>query len=534
MIDLYAVQFEADELNISAARKRVQTTIDLVENWIVSAYRRQFGVSLSIPKDDFSLDLQNERLISRSTEQTVDSSCSIIKFIFTYPSRPDGNLLWTARINITHFRELLDFSMRLGIDSSQFVIAPVDLKLGRPQLIPTLLASEPWTLGGTRVSSLPILIQTTEVEAFVSERLLSTQRRLPIILISRVAEDDTALVDSRDVANHLAGIAEVFELADKWASYKLTYLIGRDHACFNGAIRVYWPKGTKTISTYCPVILPHEIRTEKSGNIRAQLFKQLSQISALRFIDGPITIDALEAIDLERKEKIRLEKEAARVAGNTDELIAIAEEEVRELRQSNDRLKKESDQLRLEKSLLAADLRTTQDNFRAVYSPSIPNAEPQVDSFLSSPTPDTVFDAVTEASEMYPKTLVFHSKALQSAKDSPYLAPDDVRYALLAMHEVCLMLQTSRKNHKPIGLLEDLFAEKGFTYIAHESYTSMSGKMGDERRLLHDGKKVSLVKHLALGKGGPDTCLRIYFYDDETDGKFVIGHVGRHKTNTKT
>ena len=64
-----------------------------------------------------------------------------------------------------------------------------------------------------------------------------------------------------------------------------------------------------------------------------------------------------------------------------------------------------------------------------------------------------------------------------------------------------------------IGRLEDQFSERGFTYRAHESETSMAGKMGDERKLLYQGKKVPIEKHLALGKGGPDTCLRIYFYD---------------------
>ena len=119
---------------------------------------------------------------------------------FTYPDKTDGNLLWIARINVARFSGLLEFSLRLGIDSSQFVLAPVDLKVGRPQLIPILLGSYRWVLGGTRVTHLPILIHTTDVEAFVSGRLVSAQRRLPIILISRVAETDTLLADSADIA----------------------------------------------------------------------------------------------------------------------------------------------------------------------------------------------------------------------------------------------------------------------------------------------------------------------------------------------
>jgi hypothetical protein len=281
-------------------------------------------------------------------------------------------------------------------------------------------------------------------------------------------------------------------------------------------------------------MLPREITLAEGNRTRSLLFAQLSQISALRFIDGPVTVDASEAIERERAEKVNREKETARAAGNTDELIAIADEEVRDFRAANDRLKKECEQLRRDKSHLAADLRTTQDNLRAAWSPGSQVDQTQSDLFHAALSPDTVLAAVTEASEMYSKTLIFHQKSFQSAKDSPFMAPEDVSYALLALHEVCLLLQESRRSHKAIGALEDVFAAKGFIYRAHESETSMRGKMGDERKILHNGKKVPIEKHLALGKGGPDTCLRIYFFDDEIESKFVIGHVGRHKTNTKT
>lgn len=67
MIDLYAVQFEADEATAGAAKKRIRTTVDLVERWIETAYKRQFGSALALPKDDFSLEMNDGRLISKAT-----------------------------------------------------------------------------------------------------------------------------------------------------------------------------------------------------------------------------------------------------------------------------------------------------------------------------------------------------------------------------------------------------------------------------------------------------------------------------------
>lgn len=62
----------------------------------------------------------------------------------------------------------------------------------------------------------------------------------------------------------------------------------------------------------------------------------------------------------------------------------------------------------------------------------------------------------------------------------------------------------------------------------------MGGKEREERQLIHNGKNVPIEKHLGLGDGGPDTCRRFYFYDDESAGQFVIGHVGRQKKKSET
>lgn len=40
--------------------------------------------------------------------------------------------------------------------------------------------------------------------------------------------------------------------------------------------------------------------------------------------------------------------------------------------------------------------------------------------------------------------------------------------------------------------------------------------------------------HVTLGAGGDDTCLSIHFLPDAPMGKLVIGHVGRHLTNTRS
>jgi hypothetical protein len=56
---------------------------------------------------------------------------------------------------------------------------------------------------------------------------------------------------------------------------------------------------------------------------------------------------------------------------------------------------------------------------------------------------------------------------------------------------------------------------------------------GDERALAHAGKVYIMEKHVAFGVGDASHLLRIHSIVDD-DGRFVVGHCGRHLTNTKS
>jgi hypothetical protein len=60
------------------------------------------------------------------------------------------------------------------------------------------------------------------------------------------------------------------------------------------------------------------------------------------------------------------------------------------------------------------------------------------------------------------------------------------------------------------------------------------GMWGEGRSLTYSGKVYVMEKHLAVGVGDPSNLLHIHFIVDEDDGRFVVGHCGRHLTNTKT
>jgi len=67
----------------------------------------------------------------------------------------------------------------------------------------------------------------------------------------------------------------------------------------------------------------------------------------------------------------------------------------------------------------------------------------------------------------------------------------------------------------------------------HISQTA-EGKWGEEYRFLYKGTKRLFEKHVTFGAKQADKCLSIHWYCDEVDLVLVIGHCGRHLTNTST
>ena len=60
------------------------------------------------------------------------------------------------------------------------------------------------------------------------------------------------------------------------------------------------------------------------------------------------------------------------------------------------------------------------------------------------------------------------------------------------------------------------------------------GKWGDDYSFMYKGKSQLFEWHVTLGAGSADTCASIHFLPDEVEGKLVIGHVGKHLTNTSS
>jgi hypothetical protein len=523
---LYAVQFEiADQADPNRASGT--GVLKSVSSWISEWYSVRKSIEISFPETGGTLSPAPSHDVTVTQELSTNSRVIHTGVSWSYPDDNDGNLLWHTRIEIAEFGGMTEFSFQLFLDSIQYLIAPVEFTLRRPRLIGTMLRQFTCSCGDVVLSLEPRELRAETIEDFLKSRLLSVRRRLPIVLVSRTPVSSKWLIDPSDVASSLAGIAETYYLADKWAAFTLTDAIGKLYSCFNGAVRIYWPDFDLAESPYSPVYTPEKLN-HLNGPITDILFRQLAAISAFRYVTGPVTTDAREHLQDEKYRHIEELRAAAEDRGDYRELLELSDKE-------NAELHKDNRDLREENASLKSSLELAQENFRAINQShqEVETRGLEASSEEPETEPRSVEEAVAMAKERYPETLAFQESALESARESPFMQHKKVHQALLAMHEVCLAWRKSRKTKTPMGTFESAFSAKGFVYKPKESITSR-GKWSDEYEMPYQGDRVSIEQHIALGKGGPDTCLRIHFHTDEKEEKFIVAHVGRHKTNTRT
>lgn len=118
-------------------------------------------------------------------------------------------------------------------------VSHADIIAGPPSLVIELLNAYECRRGPDRISATPTIITAETAAEFAEQRILASERRLPIIAISQDWRGHSP-VDPKRLQAALAGQAEV-ATCDSPAADALRAIVGFQLACFNGAIRIYHP-----------------------------------------------------------------------------------------------------------------------------------------------------------------------------------------------------------------------------------------------------------------------------------------------------
>lgn len=164
----------------------------------------------------------------------------------------------------------------------------------------------------------------------------------------------------------------------------------------------------------------------------------------------------------------------------------------------------------------------------------VPVAAEDADVGLQEPRYISVVDAFDAARADFGAAgegMVFTDRARQSAEESPFVRPDDVYDALQSLWKA---IQTWRGSPEgAIGTtVKELLRQSG--YDEKRCSTAAIGKNPAEYSMVFRGRSITIEQHMTLGSGNPNTCLSIHWWRDESTRELVVGHCGRHLSNSLT
>lgn len=139
-----------------------------------------------------------------------------------------------------------------------------------------------------------------------------------------------------------------------------------------------------------------------------------------------------------------------------------------------------------------------------------------------SAPPGSMSEALELAKAACPN-LLFLPEADRSAANSPFRRPGDVLEGVRAADEI---VRRWRNGELTAGVHAAL-KEMPFRYGSDISPTAKA-KYGSHYVVQYNGGEVTLGPHLKFGKKSPEFCARVYWYVDDEQPTFVVGHFGRH------
>ena len=279
-------------------------------------------------------------------------------------------------------------------------------------------------------------------------------------------------------------------LGDAKTAWALSDRVGRMLSTFDGGVRVYWPGFSLG---------------DRPTRHRLWLRQQVERAESLDEVHVEVESGMLASI-LDTQPVLRARANRSRVKSTNGSDKAVS----------------------AEREGSAGALHVERDEFTRKFKTNKRQLA-TIESEHPGPVVRTVLEAVEAAqSEEHPK-VVFLREAFDSARKSDYQQPGKVLDALRAVAEAADRFAAGTLD----GGFHRFFQAAGFQYAGSVSFTAASKWVRDYERM-HEGKKITLGPHLKLGTGGPDACLRIYWWIDEEARKLVIGHVGKHLTGARS
>ena len=537
---VFANQFEIVPEHGQTAPDCAEAVMKDVTSWIEKHKRYKGQPKFILPIDGGSFNpVPGDEI---NIEHDFANTSHLYKLKFTHCDSDDRTMLWSTIFKIACNDKIVEISVVLRKSSTDYVIKPANLDVSRPRIIDTILRKyeNRCQMNGITVPTQIIRLQEDDVAIFTQDYLLSPNRRLPIVMVSREIETELTALETPILAEDLMGLAIVTELANIEAAYELTRNMGGKHlSCYNGAVRVYWPGLTNHSEPFeHTLFLANDIydNNDRGKPLGQYLFRVFSEIVSLRFTDGQVIRQAREDISqkiLTDNKKRSADLDTMRLELRDKHQLSTEAEEIIDLYTNDNKgLKLEVERFNKRIDELVEENKNLRDNWNSYKEYGMGSGRegfgmPESDNF----EPSSILSALQVAKTRHSDILEIWSDAEESAKESMYANYMEVHEALTAIAKIGrLRLEANEAGVSMGGDWRALMKIEGFECQPHESPTTIN-KFGNDRvfRDRSTAQSNMMLMHIKLGTGGPDNCLRIHFWPNDETQKVCIGHCGEHR-----
>ena len=482
--------------------------------WIATKYRSAFGTEIAVDLETAQVtgalpeghSLRIRRFAAEATALEID---------WAVPG--DSGLVWRNVVRTGDLRDRCAVEHRVELVSAEYSVVPARYSIGAP-LIVRDLCQQDVLVGDMQVRATVYPLAIDGVDQFVG-LLEADLRRLPVLLVTPFANGGPSDLDAQGLAERLAGVAVVAKADSPETTRLLSDRLGQ-LGCYDGGVRVYWPgfRVSDDIRRH-PLMLGSRIAALTPDRAARSIERSIFSVAAFRFVpDARIARIIVASEAAARSERAQ---EAVQQGDTTWEQYALEVSEKLDATLAElAGVKAENDNLRANQSVL----------FAFAEDDEADGGADGADGAAVTREPKSVAEAVDFAAQDS-ANLDFLDSSRSSAKDSPFRRPEEVYEVLMIMDRVAGVWARNRGSSDLRQMLRDEGLGKR---VSNFISRTAKGKWGDDYSFMYKGKSQLFEWHVTLGAGSADTCASIHFLPDEVEGKLVIGHVGKHLTNTSS
>ncbi|MBI5064676.1 hypothetical protein HZA97_00440 [Candidatus Woesearchaeota archaeon] len=505
-------------IGTSEEKPKLEEVLTVLDKWLSRRIRKSIAFQELGEESDLSFPDASVNVVKLNQEDR-----SLFSLALEHADREDPDFKWRTVFCLKDEElEPHKVSVKVSNGWADGILRPdADYKVSRPLLVP-MLAQSFDCHNAYPIKTEPQVVTIKDVRGF-ADLLFEPNRTLPLVFISCTNFSDRPIVDPKQIADTLTGLAHVFVARDRFTSFKMEDIIGKSMNCYNGAVRIYWPIKPGQKESIHPLFSPQGLtgrNTMRGQLFHSELLEKLAKYS----------ISRRSEISYEDILRLKLENKVAQLAEQREfgEIAEVYSQENEKLQKEIEAFKKSEREL-LEK---VQSLEVRVSHLQQVLDSAKEESTDVEEASLVIYDFKTVKDAVEAFKQIYSEDRVLIlGRAEAGAKNCLY---EDPKQVFQGLEWLATTYRSVKSGELREDLIESCFKQTGLHYKPNQSPSTM-GRFENEYFVTYEGQRRALSEHMRKGNSkDPRYTISIAFFYDKPKNKVVVGFIGQHQSTDAT